>query len=327
MVHINKIHIRNYKSLEDTLLEDCRTYNLLLGRPNVGKSNILEALSLFSLPYLLLEKREISDLLRYQHNISELFFDGDVSRTIMVQAGDDEVALERVEGTKFNWTADFEGLHEQLTVTGGRLVARKNNSVSYPVFKRYDFSKLNRFSSVELPFLLPIGGENIMQIIRDNPSLTTEISNLVAEYGLQLLFDTSTQEIKFQKKLGENTVFSIPFFSVSATLQRLIFYKSVIEGNRNSVIMLEEIEAHSYPPYISKVTNCILDDESNQYFITTHSPYVVNDFLEKKDKDVAIYLVDLQDGKNIVRKLSDNELEEVYDDGIDLFFNGDMFLK
>lgn len=327
MVHINKIHIRNYKSLEDTLLVDCRTYNLLLGRPNVGKSNILEALSLFSLPYLLLEKREIGDLLRYQHNISELFFDGDVSRTIMVQAGDDEVALERVEGTKFNWTADFEGSHEQLTVTGGRLVARKNNSVSYPCFKRYDFSKLNRFSSVELPFLLPIGGENIMQIIRDNPSLTTEISNLVAEYGLQLLFDTSTQEIKFQKKLGENTVFSIPFFSVSATLQRLIFYKSVIEGNRNSVIMLEEIEAHSYPPYISKVTNCILDDESNQYFITTHSPYVVNDFLEKKDKDVAIYLVDLQDGKNIVRKLSDNELEEVYDDGIDLFFNGDMFLK
>ena len=237
------------------------------------------------------------------------------------------MALERVEGTKFNWTADFEGSHEQLTVTGGRLVARKNNSVSYPVFKRYDFSKLNRFSSVELPFLLPIGGENIMQIIRDNPSLTTEISNLVAEYGLQLLFDTSTQEIKFPKKLGENTVFSIPFFSVSATLQRLIFYKSVIEGNRNSVILLEEIEAHSYPPYISKVTNCILDDESNQYFITTHSPYVVNDFLEKKDKDVAIYLVDLQDGKNIVRKLSDNELEEVYDDGIDLFFNGDMFLK
>lgn len=200
----------------------------------------------------------------------------------MVQAGDDEVALERVEGTKFNWTADFEGSHEQLTVTGGRLVARKNNPVSYPCFKRYDFSKLNRFSSVELPFLLPIGGENIMQIIRDNPSLTTEISNLVAEYGLQLLFDTSTQEIKFQKKMGENTVFSIPFFSVSATLQRLIFYKSVIEGNRNSVILLEEIEAHSYPPYISKVTNCILDDESNQYFITTHSPYVVNDFLEKK---------------------------------------------
>jgi recombinational DNA repair ATPase RecF len=145
MVHINKIHIRNYKSLEDTLLEDCRTYNLLLGRPNVGKSNILEALSLFSLPYLLLEKREIGDLLRYQHNISELFFDGDVSRTIMVQAGDDEVALERVEGTKFNWTADFEGSHEQLTVTGGRLVARKNNPVSYPVFKRYDLSKLNDF--------------------------------------------------------------------------------------------------------------------------------------------------------------------------------------
>ena len=66
---IENIRIENFKSLKDMTLKACRSYNLLLGRPNVGKSNILEALSLFSVPYLLMEKRELNELLRFQHGI------------------------------------------------------------------------------------------------------------------------------------------------------------------------------------------------------------------------------------------------------------------
>lgn len=54
--------------------------------------------------------------------------------------------------------------------------------------------------------------------------------------------------------------------------------------------MFEEIEAHPYPPFISKVIGSILEGKSNQYFITIHSPYVVNDFIENHENDVAIYL-------------------------------------
>lgn len=75
--------------------------------------------------------------------------------------------------------------------------------------------------------------------------------------------------------------------------------------------MLKEIETYSYPPFISKVTGSILEDKSNQYFITTHSPYVVNDFIENHENDVAIYLAELTDGKTIIRSLADQEIDEV----------------
>lgn len=324
---IDQIRIENFKSLKDTTLNDCRTYNLLLGRPNVGKSNILEALSIFSVPYLLPEKRELNDMLRYQHSIGELFFDGNVSQPITVQAGDYKTTLTSVDNTKLGWTIARKGNLEMLTISGGKIVSRKTADNAYPPFKRYIFRKLDKFSNADLPFLLPIAGENLMQIIQNSTTLTAEISGIAAEYGLQLLFDASTREIKFQKQLNENTVFSIPFFSISDTLQRLIFYKAAIGSNRGSVILLEEIEAHAYPPFISKITSSILENNDNQYFITTHSPYVLNDFLEHHDKDLAIYLVDLQEGLTTVRRLSEAEVEEVYNDGIDLFFNSEIFAE
>lgn len=47
MNQFREISIKNYKSVKDVVLRDCRRYNILIGKPNVGKSNILEALALF----------------------------------------------------------------------------------------------------------------------------------------------------------------------------------------------------------------------------------------------------------------------------------------
>ncbi|WP_352422975.1 AAA family ATPase [Proteiniphilum sp.] len=45
----DRITIENFKSIRRIELEDCRWINLLIGKPNVGKSNALEAFSSFCL--------------------------------------------------------------------------------------------------------------------------------------------------------------------------------------------------------------------------------------------------------------------------------------
>lgn len=58
---IQNIHIENFKSAKDVTLTNCKRINLLIGKPHVGKSNLLEALSLFCLPFLkYLKKKEFA---------------------------------------------------------------------------------------------------------------------------------------------------------------------------------------------------------------------------------------------------------------------------
>jgi AAA15 family ATPase/GTPase len=46
MALINNIEFQNFKSIGNLKLENCNKINLLVGPPNVGKSNILEALAI-----------------------------------------------------------------------------------------------------------------------------------------------------------------------------------------------------------------------------------------------------------------------------------------
>lgn len=41
---IQNIQIKNFKSAKNVRFEDCKRINLLIGKPNVGKSNLLESL-------------------------------------------------------------------------------------------------------------------------------------------------------------------------------------------------------------------------------------------------------------------------------------------
>lgn len=47
IIMLSELSIQNYKSIKKLDL-DCKRINLFIGRPNVGKSNILEAISLLS---------------------------------------------------------------------------------------------------------------------------------------------------------------------------------------------------------------------------------------------------------------------------------------
>lgn len=326
MKRIENISIRNFKSLEKVEIRGCKTFNLFIGRPNVGKSNIIEALSCLAIPYLYPMKKTMGTAFRIERT-SALFYNGNVVAPIDINVGDYGMVITNATSNQVNVVARHLKGEQSLGIVDLKV---KKGIDEYPIFKPYHYeahASADWHAQVDMPFLCPWDGNNIMQIIQQNESLKQSFVEMLKEYDLQLTFDMAQQEVRVLKPLDANSSFIIPYMALADSIKRLMFYKAAVESNKESVLMFEELEAHAYPPYITKIVQTIIQNPSNQYFITTHSPYVVNEFLEDSSLDVAIHIVDYQHGKTVVKTLSKEELDEVYNYGIDLFFNTEAFLN
>lgn len=325
---VHHVSIENFKSIKQLELMDCKRINLFIGKPNVGKSNILEALSLHSLSYAKYdeEKKNLHRFIRFE-NETELFFDGDVSEDIVVQLDDETTSKLHYSNGLLNLEvfSDNTGI-TFLSFDKNKIHADTVNILKNNPVKTYLFPSPYFFGKASPLFLLPPAGINLLKALEPLNSLRKELSEIFQAYGLKLTFDRASLELKLLKEAKNGEIFIIPFGSIADTLQRLIFYKTAIASNSNSILIFEEPESHSYPPYISKITNDIIQSETNQFFLTTHSPYVVTDFLERAIADTAIFLVDFVGGETVVRRLKDEELDEVYQAGVDLFFNIESYL-
>lgn len=426
----NSVHITNFKSLKDVTLSDCKRINLLIGKPNVGKSNILEAIGLFSLPYFKYNRsKKLTQFVRLE-NIAELFFDGNIDEKITINTDDGssctvdyyeqkglvqfqiDLRNERsfisnserikikttlpnvgktlanmaisikapsqpvkeldydVDLSKFSKDAllelmavgvkkkiedsigdlqDSKEISRQIKTEIAKLEAgiwslpvsisldsrlnlmftNRNRGQSYSDTPRVNYYKFPQTFAFKKPSifvhnLLPPSGANLLEIIEHDKLLEKELSKLFSEYGLKLLFDKTNQTLRIDKPLKENTA-SFPFSSIADTLQRIIFFKSAIASNEDSILLLEEPEAHCFPPYITHIAKEIINSKSNQFFIATHSPYILDTFLENARADLTIFMADFKDGQTVIKRLTNAQLNDVYEYGLDLFFNSELF--
>lgn len=322
---LNYIHISNFKSIKDCRIDGCRRINLFIGRPNVGKSNLLEALSLYSIPYLKDNKfRSLSSLVRIE-NETELFRGGNYGEPLSVRTdyGTVVIQFDRYEGVRISLdTKDGGGayqLDEKLNI--------KVPASSYfeSAVKKYTFSSKTDFASSSSRYLLPPFGNNLLGVIERDPELRDEIVQMFREYNLNLVFDKASQSLKIMQPSG-NEIFLVPYNSIADTLQRIIFYKAAVSSNKNSILLFEEPEAHSFPPYMTHLTQEMIYRTDNQYFVATHSPFILNDLLENGRDDLAVFMVHYEDNETKVRKLNDEELDDVYQKGVDLFTNSESYI-
>lgn len=90
-------------------------------------------------------------------------------------------------------------------------------------------------------------------------------------------------------------------------------------------IFLEEPEANLFPPTQSNLVEWLLSltkgEHPNHLFVATHSPYILNAFLEKPDEDVALFFTKKSEGRFTVKTATEDHLQEIYDYGVDAFFN------
>ena len=349
---IDHINISNFKSIRNLNLEGLTRINLFIGKPNVGKSNILEALGVFSLPYLELNpNKKFSSFIRIE-NQNEIFFDGIFENQIILKTNIGNCIITKnpdyknpetgeIEKTTFNFlqvvlnnlesesSMFFDSkLGLNLTgVSGFKKLPKEKRTDRFININYYNFFTGAKSKKQDLNYLVPPNGSNLFHIIENIPSLKNEVIDLFKEYNLNLLFDRANEKLRITKPPKNGEIFSIPYNSVADTLQRIIFYKTAIASNQNSVLIFEEPEAHAFPPYISHITHEIIDSKSNQFILSTHSPYVLNDFLENARDELSIFMVDYKNGETVANKLTKEDLDDIYGYGIDLFTNYETFLK
>ena len=97
------------------------------------------------------------------------------------------------------------------------------------------------------------------------------------------------------------------------------------EYTYNSDIFLEEPEANLFPPTQSNLVEWLLDmtkgEQPSNLFIATHSPYILNAFMEKQDIDMTLLYTRTTDGLITVKTATEQDFQDFYDYGVDAFFN------
>ncbi|MDQ6762489.1 MAG: AAA family ATPase [Bacteroidota bacterium] len=356
MQKINNIEIKNFKSIRHQKIEGCKRINVFIGYPNVGKSNILEALSLFSIDE---PDADFSSFIRMEE-LTTLFFNGNINEKLEIRLNKrNRIVTSLLESNKiiFVWQmADDDLTFDKMTSDDkiyhmlSYVKAQDKNKVlswdsifkrqprspefygkiendSLVAIKKYSFEKNINYTSGKYDSLSVPNGENIFDIIYTHADIRKEIANLFESYNLRLLYNSTEKKFSILKNLSDDVIFTIPYELVADTLQRLIFYKTAILTNKDSILLFEEPEAHMFPPYISKLTtDIIFDENNNQYFIATHSPFILSEFIEEAQNDLAIYVVDYDKGETIIKRLTDEQVIEVAQYGIDLFFNLEPYL-
>lgn len=326
---IKNLSVRNFKSVRDLAIS-CKRVNVFIGKPNVGKSNILEAVSMCAFPAI---GDQFKDVVRIE-NMTDLFYDHAVDKEqLMIQIDDVALTL-RFENGMFYVLAKKEATGD-IAISRGQfdLGGRSQSRISSgPVrdlesIKPYRFKTLTVFSAQDTKFLLPPSGENLVAMLLVNSDLKKIVSDLFAEFDFRLIIKPQEGKIEIAKE-ADQTLITYPYILVSDTLQRLVFHLAAMKSNRDSTLIFEEPEVHSFPYYTKFLAEQIAADETNQYFLSTHNPYFLTSLIEKTSMDdLAVFVVHFRDYQTRIHELARTELSEAIELGASVFFNLDRYTE
>ena len=156
-------------------------------------------------------------------------------------------------------------------------------------------------------------GRQLMQMLADHVSDGARVppgeGSMVRADGMSFYFNSPDKSRQFEKLLA-----------------------SYLQTQRNE-IYLEEPEDNLFPPTQCQLVDWLLEksstrDNKNMLFVATHSPYVLNEFIKRNASEYRLFVTypAPDKGKFKVKTLSPEEMHEIYDNGVDLFFNFEAYL-
>jgi len=260
--------------------------------------------------------------------MSNIFYDNILENSITISFDAETVNINFKDG---RFTGNYfreEKLRNQLFEYGYNGEGTQSISHEFSRFKFYRFMPREIFLDQRSEFLYPLYGDNLLAVILTHKELRGIVKQLFEKFGLRTVFDPPKGEIKAQKELEDVLIF-FPYSTISDTLRRIIFYLTAIYSNKDSILAFEEPESHAFPYYTKYLAERIaLNQNQNQYFISTHNPYFLTSILEKTPKEeVAVFLTYFEDYQTKVKPLSQKDIEDIMDRGVDAFFNIERFLE
>lgn len=327
---IERLSIKNFKSIKDQVIE-CKKVNLFIGEPNTGKSNILEAVGLLSwCGYM---NRELKDYIRFK-DTPNIFYDELLDQKIEVAIGGKTEGAVRVTHTENGFV--FNSFDPSGNSTGKRqfgngdtnLIARmdydgimsEENVVPQLRFiKYYKYREYGTYPNMNAAYLMPPDGDNLFSTVVAHKELRELMKHLLEYYELQLVARKKERSFELQKK-GEDFPVAYPYVTWSDTIKNIIFHTMAIASNEGSTLIFEEPESHAFPYYSKYLGKKIGLDETNQYFISTHDPYILKAVLQKTpEKDVNVLVTYFEDLQTKMRSLDDEQISELLE--FDPFLN------
>lgn len=320
---INYLEVNRFKSIK-SLAIDCRKINLFIGEPNTGKSNILEVLGLLSYSYHWPYRNDfdLKSFCRFER-FSNLFHDELVDLPVTIRWHD-----HLLQSHSFSLAYGLGSQPFLAKCDDQQTVFLADHDKAYPesqaqagsAFRFYRFHVREGFPGNESDFLVPPSGDNLLSLLMHNRDLRATVNDLFGNQGLRIGLRPQESKIEVIKSF-DDIIISYPYSLASETLQRLAFYQAAIMCNRDSVLVFEEPESHSFPYHTKYLAEQIaLSENGNQYFIATHNPYFLLPVLEKtKIEDVAVHIVYYADYQTKTQELASQDLSELAE--IDVFAN------
>jgi hypothetical protein len=304
---ITTLNIERFKSIR-TLELSCRRVNVFIGEPNTGKSNILEALGLLS--WLGWARPGLNHFVRFSL-VQNLFFDNLTDEPLRIQCqGEPAVTLQ----------VEHRNEHFRFLVNGVGQVDLNNRGEGQVFYwpdacsiRSYRYVPMVRYESSDPGPLIPPHGPNLFSLVYGSRKLREWLAELFRPYGFEVLLEPVERTIKVIKREA-GILTALPLGMASDTLQRILFYTVAMESNTNSVLVFEEPETHAFPYYTKYLGERIGTDPSNQYFLSTHNPYLLVPLLEKTPKDqVALFATQYRNYATTVIPLSEDQIGRLLD--------------
>lgn len=326
---IQRVHIKNFKSIKD-LSFPCTRMNLFIGDTSTGKTNVLEALTLFSRG-VLSGKGFDRKLIRYErpedlfpmHDLSEpmeVWVDG-LMFGMFFQHGAFQIEVSKKNSPR----SKREPLAQTSMDTFGNM---NTATLQFQTrVRRYEYDASVPFVPYSMKELEPPYGSNLPGLLASNKDLRRDVNKLLEPIGLRLKVNLADNAIRMTRVIDEDVEEDLPYRNVSDTVRRYLFQYAVLRSHQGFTLLFDEPEQNSFPFYVKHTGEMLGFDKDNQYFITTHNEYLFRSIVEKTPKkELSVFITHNDDnGHTQLHRLSDKELAKLLD--MDIFFNLDRFVK